>query len=269
MVVAAQGPPVVLPAALDVDAADNSTIRVAAITADAPVVFAITPFLPDYAIAEVQPWTDFPIPGQSFSVSVQLLNQGGAPESGADTPELVAAWDNPPGTGMQSGTLLVPDLEHNAELSVTLPVDLPADLTQPHLLYVGINPAQRIAESNYANNSQRVTVGGLPTPKMLEGAAQAGQTLVTLSWDAVSDPRVVGYHVYRRIMVGAGYQPVGSTFTTGFADLTPWLENNYEYVVSAYDDFGHESALSAPLLVQLPAGPPTYRIELPFFINEP
>ena len=59
-------------------------------------------------------------------------------------------------------------------------------------------------------------------------------TQVQLSWDASTEPNVLGYHVYRTNAYGKAYYPITNSPITGlsFTDVNPYAGNNY-YVVKA------------------------------------
>lgn len=232
------------------------------VAAAEPAIFASTALLPDYAILSAEPSSFSPEPGEAFTVTLLLHNQGAAAGRIGASPELVSAWDAPPGAGEPAGTLLVSEFGILNTVTVTLTVALPAELSVARQLYLSINPQQSIPESGYENNTAILTIGGLPIPQALSGSAQQGQTLVILDWAPLSDVRVAGYRVYRQDVLG-NIEPVGSTFTNGFADLTPLLDQEYRYMVTSFDISGGESARSAPLLVQLPS----YREYLPLVMR--
>lgn len=221
------------------------------ITLDEPVIFASPPLLPDYAMLSALPSTQYPDPDVPFTVSLRLENRGAAPGRIGGSPVLAAAWDAPPGAGLPAGSLLVSELETTNAVTVTLAITHAPDLTAERRLYFGINPQQVLSEIGYANNSLALPIGGLPVPQDLSATAQQGQTLVILEWTPISDPRIAGFRIYRQDALG-NVTPVGSSFTNGFADLTPLLGQEYEYLVASYDQSGSESARSAPLRVQLP-----------------
>ena len=223
-----------------------------ALAPDLPVVFAITPRLPDFAVASVERSTRYPRMDQPFSVKVDLHNNGAIWAGSADPPlKLVATWDGGPGVGAPAGEVaLTAPLEGQAT-SVTLNLMPPPDtLDREHTLVVTVNPGQAIAEQSAENNSQSVTLGGLPAPEGLVAATQRGSPLVFLEWQKLDDPRVAGYRVYRVDQRGER-TPAGSSFINGWVDINVALDQHYRYVVTSFTDDGVESAPSAPIDVQL------------------
>jgi hypothetical protein len=59
-------------------------------------------------------------------------------------------------------------------------------------------------------------------------------TQVQLTWNASTEPNVVGYHVYRTNAYGKAYYPITSSPITAlsYTDMAPYAGNNY-YVVKA------------------------------------
>jgi hypothetical protein len=66
------------------------------------VRFALTPDLPDFAVASVEPASSYPQNNSALSVTVKLLNQG-AVWPGGDLMVIVATWDGEPGVGAPAG----------------------------------------------------------------------------------------------------------------------------------------------------------------------
>jgi hypothetical protein len=251
VVTAAQGQMLPVAQAL-LPGSTQGTQQAERIYANVPAIFASAAVLPDYAILTAEPSSLFPAPGEAFTITLRLNNQGATPGRSGGSPELVAAWDASPGAGDPAASVLVSEFELMNTITLTLPVVLPAELNAARHLYVSINPQQSIPESLYQNNTAVLTIGGLPVPQNLSGSARQGQTLVLLDWLPLSDPRVAGYRVYRQDTLG-NVDAVGSTFTNGFADMTPLLDQEYSYRVASFDASGRESARSEPLFVQLPS----------------
>ena len=229
-----------------------------------PVVFATTPRVPDFAVASIEPSTRYPRMGQPFSVKVDVHNSGAIWAGSADPPlKLVATWDGRPGVGAPAGEIALTAPAESQATSVTLDIAPPPDtLDRAHTLVVTVNPGQAIAEQSAQNNSQSVTLGGLPAPEGLVAATQRGSPLVFLEWQKLDDPRIAGYRVYR---VGERGEraPVGSSFINGWVDINAALDQHYRYVVTSFTDDGVESAPGAPIDVQIG----TRRIFLPLVVR--
>ena len=94
------------------------------------------------------------------------------------------------------------------------------------------------------------------TPEGLR--AVVGEAVVELSWSPSPEPDTAGYHVYRASpgSSAAGGTPVRLTSaplaTPAFSDRQVQTGAHYAYNVSAVDEKGNESPLSAPTEVTLP-----------------
>ena len=114
-----------------------------------------------------------------------------------------------------------------------------------------VNPNQPVAERNGANNSVTLPVGGLPAPQHLTAAA-TGSAGVLLQWEAPAAGAVAGYRVYRATDGGPSL-PAGSSFVTGWVDVTAQPGHRYQYAVVSYAANGLEGEPSAVRQVTLPA----------------
>lgn len=211
-----------------------------------PLVFVASSAAPDFSIFAVTPSTLYPQEGgDPLSVFVLIMNNG--PDY-AGRLQLKLAWDAPVGLGAPAGEYTLPTLvgggltgiEFSTEVDTLM---LPSFPHLPHTLYVQVNPLQNPAESNYANNLQTVALGGLPAPLELTGVAQPGDSSVFLKWLPVEHLEVKGYRIYRS-SDGRTYEPVGSSFGTGFVDLSAVPGTSYQYMVAAYAADGFESQFS-------------------------
>jgi hypothetical protein len=216
-----------------------------------PVVFATTPRLPDFAVASVEPSTRYPRMDQPFSVKVDLHNSGAIWAGSVDPPlKLMATWDGRPGVGAPAGEVALTAPAEGQATSVTLDLTPPPDtLDREHTLVVTVNPGQAVTERSAQNNSQSITLGGLPAPEGLVAAIQRGSPLVFLEWQKPDDPRIAGYRVYRVDQRGER-TPAGSSFINGWVDINAALDQHYRYVVTSFTDDGVESAPSAPIDVR-------------------
>ena len=125
----------------------------------------------------------------------------------------------------------------------------------------GLSPNQAynfsvIAEDANGNQSTPATVSVITLPVdtvapsvptgLIEDSATA--TTVAISWDASTDTQgiVTSYRIFR------DSTEVGTSTTTSFTDTTVQADLTYLYSVSAIDDAGNESNLSATLQVITP-----------------
>ena len=102
----------------------------------------------------------------------------------------------------------------------------------------------QLAESDVSNNSRSVAVGALPPPTGLENVDGDASGNVIIQWDAVDDPRVTGYRVYRRNPDGSLLH-VGASAVPGFADFSAHPEQRYGYFVTSHSARLTESGPSA------------------------
>ncbi len=220
--------------------------------ATGPVVTAVVPAAPDLMISDVSLSTLYPVEGGDLEAVVSIINNGEASRTEA---VVKLTWDGPAGLGVPAGEASIPvtgagtlTLVEFSTLTGTLA--LPAFPHLPHTLYVQVNPNQTLPESDYTNNLKTLSLGGLPAPQGLEGAAQPGDSSVFLHWLAVEHPAVAGYRIYRS-SDGRLWEPVGSAFGTGFVDLSAVEGQVYQYAAAAYSADGYESPLSSLLLAEV------------------
>lgn len=103
----------------------------------------------------------------------------------------------------------------------------------------------KVTTKDTDGNSSTVTGNARPVPPTATNlvARKGRETLkIDLSWDAVTDPEVIGYRVYRSTTSGSGfgnrvtgtpdYLPLG---TTTFTDTTSNNNTNYYYIVRTVD----------------------------------
>ena len=209
-----------------------------------PVVFAVAPRQPDFEAVTMTLSARYPLPGAPIAAQVTVRNDGvtwqGSP---TDTLNILATWDGGPGVGAPAGIGHLTVLDAGTRATVTLGLTPPVTLDAAHTLLVTINPTQTVPEGDDTNNSRTGVVGGLPAPSGVRAAAEVGNPLVFLQWPAMDDPRVSGYRIYRAADQGSPV-PVGSTFVTGFVDLTAVLDRTYHYTVTSVVSIGVESGPS-------------------------
>jgi hypothetical protein len=227
---------------------------------DLPIAAAAVAALPDFVLADAAV-TGGPAAGDPLRLTARIANAGAAWPGSAEQPlEVVAAWDGPPGIGAPAGLIGLTRLGPAPFVTVTFDLTPPsAGLDAAHALHVAVNPGFPIAEADAANNSQTLAVGGIAAPLGLWAQVEPGSALVFLGWDAVADPRVAGYRVYRSENGGA-WQPVGGSFAPGYVDLTTGALGAYRYAVAAYTAAAGESPLSPAISV----GERPLRVYLPF-----
>ncbi|MCI0519646.1 MAG: hypothetical protein L0Z70_05245 [Chloroflexi bacterium] len=257
--VSSQGGSPALPQhAVDMLAAQGYTLDAQA-SAGGPLAFVVAGALPDLSIYGVTTSSAyFSSTGEPFWAAVSLLNNGTSARSGFT---LKLTWDGPAGLGAPAGEINLPALpsglavvEFSTEAAtLTLP-DLPH---LPHTLYVQINPAQSVAESDYSNNLLTLGLGGLPAPQNLVAVAQANSSSVFLEWTPVEHEALGGYRVYRSAD-GREFEPVGGSLSAGFVDLSALAGVSYTYAVASYSYDGVESPLSETVLVEIGTLGPIY-----------
>jgi hypothetical protein len=244
--VASQGSGPTLPPMLSAEL-ESLGYQVSDLTAEVePLAFVTSSNAPDFSIFEVTPSTLYPHEGENpLSVTVFLTNNG--PEFNGLL-QLKLAWDAPVGLGTHAGEYRLETIAAGGLTGVEFSVEAgtlepPAFPHLPHTLYVQVNPMQNPVESDYTNNLQTVMIGGLPVPGGVSGVAQPGDSSVYLKWLPVEHMEVKGYRIYRS-SDGEAFEPVGSSFGTGFVDLSAVPGNSYLYAVTAYAGDGYESQLS-------------------------
>jgi hypothetical protein len=213
---------------------------------EGPVAFIAAPAQADISIYSITPSSAYIQPGiDPWSATVSLLNNGGEFRGSL---EVRLTWDGPAGLGDPAGEYLLGAFPAGSltviEFSTeTGTIALPAFPHLPHTLYVEVNPAQTLPESDYGNNMITLAVGGLPAPRLLSAAGKPGSSAVFLEWALVEHEAVRGYRVYRSAD-GRAYTPVGGSFGSGFVDFSALAGQSYFYVVVAYGEEGYESAYS-------------------------
>lgn len=236
-------------------------------------VFASVSLDPDFVVEPLVPTTRHPHPGQHISVDVPLRNDGlTAPGDGSTNLDIVATWDGGPGGGEQAGSMRIVSPGAGQAVSVTLTVAPPAEgYDTPHTLIVTANPRQEISERTASNNKQETTIGGLPAPTDVTAMVKPGEERVYLQWPPADHPQIAGYRVYRGT-AGETLHPVGSTFITGFLDLTSKHNQEYQYAIASYSESGIESEQRATARASTPSialaavevtGPTTGTVSIP------
>jgi hypothetical protein len=157
--------------------------------------------------------------------------------SDQDGQPITLAWSLPP-TSMGSClglTLSLTDATTGA----------PVDLTQPTYLYTN-NAA--VTRHFVLNATQVITTP--PSAPLSLFSPRTGTASVLLAWSGVTDPSVVGYHVYRKDPGATEYRRVTATPTPVAKYLDTGLNPGaYSYLVTAVTSTGCESSPSNALSV--------------------
>jgi hypothetical protein len=91
-----------------------------------------------------------------------------------------------------------------------------------------------------------------PPPVPAGLAAVASTHSIELMWDRSTAPDLAGYRVYRAAGGGA-FQKLGETREApSYSDRTVEPGKSYRYAVTAFDNLGNESAMSAPVDAAVP-----------------
>jgi len=209
----------------------------------------------DFSISGITVNTQYPqAVGEPLTLVVSILNNGPTYTPDPDTGllDITLTWDAPAGTGIHAGSVLIDTpIEAGGMMIAEFTTEhesliMPDKPHLPHTLFVQTNSAQVIAENNFENNLSTVTIGGLPAPQGLTGAAQPGDSSVFLEWQPVEHEGVAGYRIYRSTD-GRIFEPVGSSFIPGFVDLSGVAGQTYLYTVVSYAIDGYESIFADPI----------------------
>lgn len=227
-------------AAADVSA--SGAVRLLAVAEDSPLSFAGVPRQPEFTVTALDARPRHPQPGQTAVLTASIQNRGAAWSGGGRAGlEINATWDQPAGLGQTAGSAQLYSLGAGQTVAVTMTLTPPAaGYDWRHTLYITANPRQGVAEPLGSDNVMTTTVGGIPSPGGLSASARPGEPVAWLHWDAVDDPRVVGYRVYRADD-GGPKRPVGSSFVPGWLELNSEVGHSYRYTVTSFTVDGLES----------------------------
>ena len=210
-----------------------------------------TPALPEFEVLSAEPSASFIDSGSTITINVTVRNNGVAPAMPAAV-TVEARWDTGLGTTISADSSqvanLAPGMPSMLSLEVALPVAFASD--QARTLEIVINPDRSIDEADFGNNARRLTIGAMPVPVGLNAAASQQGKAILLSWDAVIDPRVSGYRVYRRGSSGVT-ESAGFSTVNGFADLEALPNETYTYWVVSSSNNLVESELGQPVAITL------------------
>lgn len=200
---------------------------------------------PDFVVHVNGPASENPATDATQQISLTITNQGHQWRSQGEASLTVqTSWQGATDHTASAGSIVIDDWDGvgsvKRSISVTPP---PASHLQEHHLIVRVNPNGAIVEQDLTNNASSVKMGGLPFPNELNATTTPDTPLVFLTWTPVDHPSVTGYRIYRTRDDGA-MQPVGSSFGTGWVDVTAEYETTYLYAVAAHSLTGIESELS-------------------------
>jgi hypothetical protein len=208
------------------------------------------PMIPDFEIIAAETSRDWVQPGEVFELRVDLRNAGPQWEERVDL-VLATYWNGPPHLGLPGAQTLITSLPLGITESVSLEVFLPEEFLSDdvHDLYVVVNPAGLLAESDAANNTFIIPMGLLPVPQNLIATDGSASGLISINWDRVDDERVTGYRVYRTNPDGSVVS-VGTSHVAGFADFSAYPDQSYLYQVVSHSARLMESAPSEAIAAQ-------------------
>ncbi len=192
------------------------------------------PMMPDFHLLGAQPSQPWIPAAGSIEITVQLRNNG-QPWSEPQDLELATYWDGPPGLGTLERLIEIVSLPSGSATDTQFSVQLPPSFNEDdlHDLHIVVNPEGSLAESETGNNSVVVPLGALPVPQNLTATGDTNSGIIIINWDALSDPRVTGYRVYR-VNPDGSVLAVGSSDVAGFADLSAYRDHPYEYYVVSH-----------------------------------
>jgi hypothetical protein len=208
------------------------------------------PATPDLVVESVTTNVGSVTPGGAIQATVRIGNRGSAYDTARDgTARVELRWNLATGTGAPLAAANIADLAagdgRNLVLSFNAPASAFAD--EPHTLYAVVVPGDELVELSGDNNVGMRQFAGLPVPVDVASFSTPGYAPVQLGWAASTDPRVIGYRVYR--LEGSEWMPLGSTPGNGFLDLSAQFGVSRTYAVTSYSIRGVESSPSAPVSV--------------------
>jgi hypothetical protein len=187
-------------------------------------------------------------PSQRLDVTVTVSNAGSPFRALADGPaSLHLRLGAPTGRGAPLASVAIPDLADGAKRDFVLAITTPADAfaDEESMLYASLVLDADTPDLDGNNNFNVLPLPGLPAPTKLLASTRMGMSVTQLQWRGSTDPRVVGYRVYRREADGQ-YVPLGASAVEGFLDLSSQFGVMRTYAVSSYSARGVESPLSDP-----------------------
>ncbi|MBT4497008.1 MAG: hypothetical protein HOC74_04765, partial [Gemmatimonadetes bacterium] len=134
---------------------------------------------------------------------------------------------------------------------------------------IGVNPVTNTVYTLHKEEDFKVYLGPsgteTPSPPAPAGvAAGAGDEEVTLSWNAVDDTTLVGYHVYRQDRPEADFVRIthNPLVETTYADEDLTNEQTYTYRATSLGRFALESVVPSDTASATPKGGRNFRVRL-------
>jgi hypothetical protein len=214
---------------------------------DAGLVLTTLAPTPDFRIESVTMSEAYMTAGQSRSFSVRIRNAGTDYDPAVHgSAMLLAAWDAPPGAGVEAMTpVALAALPSSGAVvrtrSVTMPAGHQAD--ERRTLFIEVRSSDTTEDAMAGDNLAQHVLGAMPVPQALVASVKANSPMAALDWADSTDPRVVGYRVYKKAENG-DFVPYGSTDVSGYADLFAGFRNVEQYRVTSYSARGIESEMS-------------------------
>ncbi len=215
------------------------------------------PAAPDFVVESVLTNVATPAPGAAIQATVRIGNRGDAFAVSRDgTAKVELRWNLATGTGPALATANLADLAAGGSRDLVMNFNAPATAfaDEQHFLYAKVVPADDMIELSGTNNIGSREFPGLPTPAGLASFTTPGYAPVQLGWDAITDPRIAGFRVYRR--EGNAWTPLGSSPGNGFLDLSAQFGVSRTYAVTSYSIRGVESPMSDSIGVMPVIGAP-------------
>lgn len=210
---------------------------------DSSTVLLRVPEGPDFGISNFRLLGDAR-PGISFNVAMDIINLGAPVGASTGSLDIAFSFDGRDGyvNPVVVETVPIPEPESSHTFTLTLPGGFRAD--ENHSLTASIRRSGRVVEDlNDANNHATLQLGFLTPPGELRVRSSRLDAINHLSWDPVSDDRVIGYRIYRAF---ANYppRPIGTSFGTEWADTRNANAGDVSYWVTTFSINGLESAMS-------------------------
>ncbi len=204
--------------------------------------------VPDLRVDDVRLTAGVFGPSAALQATVTVTNAGSAFRGASDGPvQLHLRLGAPTGRGLPLASATIPDLGSGERREFVLAFTAPTTAfnDEENMLYANLVLDNDTPDLNGENNFNVLPLPGLPVPQTLLASARKGMPVTQLQWHGSSDPRVVGYRVYRRETNGR-FVPLGASAVEGFLDLSAQFGVMRSYAVSSYSRRGVESELSEP-----------------------
>jgi hypothetical protein len=225
---------------------------------DAKVTSLVVPYAVDLAITpeDITLSNSHPLAGQSVMIAANVRNAGlkATSRSAAFT---VKFYDGDLAGG-RARLIGEQRVEGAIPFNTAVQVSIQYIIQQGglHTITVVVDADNALTESDEMNNTAQATLGQTPAPQELTVMADVSTGRLTLGWDPPPSGGISAYLVYRSTSSGTGYELVGGTEATTFADTFIKPGVRYYYVVAAVDQYGVSSPPSNEASAQLPANQP-------------